>query len=225
MLIPAYEEARTVARVVRFAKGLPSVGEVLVVDDGSVDETAKQATKAGARVIVHEVNRGKTAAVRTAATHARYEDVFMLDADLTGLSVEEFQQGLRLYEDADMVVFDYGGQHWVVRFVIGMLPATSGVRLLHKQVLLEAPFSKRNPWEIEGVINRYVFRKGGVVRVVVAKNLFSPRKESKYGRLRGAWLNLRSITLILLSLGVLGVPQTLLDWWRFRKLRRQAMRR
>ena len=223
VIIPAYQEAASVARVVSFVKSLTQVGEVLVVDDASTDLTAARAREAGARVVVHETNQGKTAAVRTGAREARFEDVLMLDADLSGLVEEDFLEGIALYQEADMVVFDYGAQHWVVRYVVGMLPATSGVRLLKKQVLLEAPFSERNPWEIEGVINRFVLSRGGVVRVVVADQLFSPRKESKYGRLRGAWLNLRSITYILLSLGWLRVPRTLLDWWVFRRLRRSYL--
>lgn len=219
VIIPAYEEAGSVVRVVDFAKSLSFVDEVIVIDDGSMDETARKAAEAGARVVIHKRNLGKTRAVQTGAKHAKQEDVLMLDADMQGLSKQDFSKAYRIYQEADMVVLDYGGQHWVVRH--SLLPATSGARFLARRVLLEAPFTNANHWEVEGVINRYLFRRKATVRVVVAKDLFSPRKESKYGRLRGMWLNLRSLILISLSLGWLKLPLTWLDWWRFQRLRKE----
>jgi len=63
VLVPAYREARRIAEVVASVRslGLP----VLVVDDGSPDETAQEAERGGAEVIRHAVNRGKGAAVAT----------------------------------------------------------------------------------------------------------------------------------------------------------------
>jgi hypothetical protein len=62
-LIPAYNCADRVGRIVcGIRKYVP---DVLVVDDGSSDETAATARSAGARLVVHERNRGKGAAVRT----------------------------------------------------------------------------------------------------------------------------------------------------------------
>ncbi|MGH7805367.1 MAG: glycosyltransferase family 2 protein, partial [Candidatus Binatia bacterium] len=62
-LIPAYDCGRTVGRVVRRTKSV--VPDVLVVDDGSLDHTAKFAESGGAEVVKHDVNRGKGAALVT----------------------------------------------------------------------------------------------------------------------------------------------------------------
>lgn len=62
-LIPAFNEAATVADVVKGVIGV--VDHVMVIDDGSCDETAARAKAAGAEVISHEQNRGKGHAVRT----------------------------------------------------------------------------------------------------------------------------------------------------------------
>jgi hypothetical protein len=59
--IPAYNEERAIADVV--ARALPHAAEVVVVDDGSADQTALHALRAGAVVIRHRVNCGKGAAV------------------------------------------------------------------------------------------------------------------------------------------------------------------
>jgi glycosyltransferase involved in cell wall biosynthesis len=55
-LIPAYNEAATIADVVTSVR--PHVQAVVVVDDGSADDTAARAETAGARVIRHAENRG-----------------------------------------------------------------------------------------------------------------------------------------------------------------------
>jgi len=80
--IPAYNEARYVGSIVLQAKQY--VDEVIVVDDGSTDNTAKIAELAGATVIRHDENKGYGAAVRSILSEAkkRNPDVLvLLDAD------------------------------------------------------------------------------------------------------------------------------------------------
>ena len=79
--IPAFNEEKTVGGVVRAAA---RHGPVLVVDDGSTDDTAARATEAGAKVLRHEKRRGKGAALATALAAARAwgaQRVLTLDAD------------------------------------------------------------------------------------------------------------------------------------------------
>jgi len=82
ILIPAYNAERQVAAVVRGAAqaGLP----VIVVDDGSTDQTRQQAQAAGAVILRHHANRGKGAALQTGFAYARAQNadgVLTLDAD------------------------------------------------------------------------------------------------------------------------------------------------
>src|ERR671921_747294 len=88
-LIPAYNEGATIADVVRGVR--PFASQVLVVDDGSVDETAAEARRAGARVIAHGTNLGKGHAVRTGLSDLLRGDVthvVMLDGDMQHLPHE-----------------------------------------------------------------------------------------------------------------------------------------
>jgi len=67
-VIPAHNEAPFISKVVAGAKRF--VDEVIVVDDGSVDETASEAEKSGAQVLRHEMRMGKWAALRTGFSKA-----------------------------------------------------------------------------------------------------------------------------------------------------------
>jgi glycosyltransferase involved in cell wall biosynthesis len=81
VIIPAYNEGDAIARVIGKVRELRPAAEVLVVDDGSRDNTAEVAGVSGARVIRHPYNKGNGAAVKTGLRNARGEVVLLLDAD------------------------------------------------------------------------------------------------------------------------------------------------
>ena len=60
IVIPAFNEAKSIADVVASVRGF---GDAVVVDDGSADDTAARAARAGATVVSHRVNRGYDAAI------------------------------------------------------------------------------------------------------------------------------------------------------------------
>ncbi len=71
VIIPAKNEAKKIAEVVRGIKSLPSENyDIIVIDDGSADDTAKIAAEAGAIVLRHLINRGQGAAIRTGINYA-----------------------------------------------------------------------------------------------------------------------------------------------------------
>jgi glycosyltransferase involved in cell wall biosynthesis len=80
-LIPAYNEAATIGEVLERIAALDLDAEVVVVDDGSTDETAAIAEAAGATV-VRQQNRGKGAAIRTAIAAADGDVAVIQDADM-----------------------------------------------------------------------------------------------------------------------------------------------
>ncbi len=80
--IPAFNEEKAIGSIVLSAKRY--VDEVVVVDDGSTDETAWIAEQAGAKVVRHPVNRGYGAAIRSCFDYARNnraEALVILDGD------------------------------------------------------------------------------------------------------------------------------------------------
>lgn len=82
-LVPAHNEAGRIAETVRAALSIDGVERVLVIDDGSDDETASRAAAAGADVLRLPANVGKGGALETGAEEVRDADVILLlDADL-----------------------------------------------------------------------------------------------------------------------------------------------
>ncbi|MEU6713838.1 glycosyltransferase family 2 protein [Nonomuraea sp. NPDC046802] len=130
VIIPAVNEVDRIATTVRTAAALPGVALVMVVDDGSADQTGRVARAAGARVVRHSRNRGKAAAMETGAEAVRLFDeadvtprhLLFLDADLgeTASAAAPLIEPVRAGE-ADMTIAVFttriklGGHGLVVR--------------------------------------------------------------------------------------------------------------
>jgi len=81
IIIPAFNESASIGRVVSAVRGIGAWHQVIVVDDGSNDETAAQARAAGAEVVRHPYNKGNGAAVKSGVRRASGEYILILDAD------------------------------------------------------------------------------------------------------------------------------------------------
>ena len=85
VIVPAFNEAETIALVLERVSALDLDTEIIVVDDSSTDRTLDAITDADVprvRVVRHPVNQGKGAAVRTGLAEANGDVIVIQDADL-----------------------------------------------------------------------------------------------------------------------------------------------
>jgi glycosyltransferase involved in cell wall biosynthesis len=138
VVIPAYDESERIAATVAAACALPHARRVVVVDDGSADDTGDRARLAGAAVVRHDRRQGKGAALMTgaaAALDAGYPDapLLFLDADL-GASAANAEPLVTpvVYGVADLTIALFprapgaGGHGFVLRLARGGIERRTG---------------------------------------------------------------------------------------------------
>lgn len=143
MLIPARDEAPTIGATVAAARSIPGVTRVIVIDDGSRDDTDQVAEKAGAKVVRLFGSHGKGAALEAGARRVEDADiVLLLDGDLG----ESASQGKLLAAplidgEADMAIAVFPRPAGKAGFGLVKSLARSGIRKLGGEFEAVAPLS------------------------------------------------------------------------------------
>jgi glycosyltransferase involved in cell wall biosynthesis len=160
IVIPARDEASTVAGVVEAALGCRYAREVVVVDDGSTDGTAEVAAAAGAKVVRRDRasgSAGSKAHALEAGVEASDADAFLFcDADLLGLTSAHLDGICRPFVQGRAIMsvgwFDYGLWNPLVL----RLAPTTGERVVPRWVWDAVPDHKRQGYSIEIMINEVI---------------------------------------------------------------------
>jgi len=192
VLIPAYDEAATVGEVVRVALAA-DLGEVVVIDDGSHDDTAAVAEAAGAKVVRLGVNRGKGGALEAGANAVTADVVILLDADLVGLSpahVADLAAPV-LSGEFDMTRGVFAGGRLQTTLAQRMTPQLNGQRALGRLDLLSVPLLGSSRYGVEVAITRHAIDRGWRFVDVPLVGVSQVMKEEKRGLLPGLLIRAR----------------------------------
>lgn len=185
-IVPAFNEEKTVAGVVRALKAAHGVDEVIVASDGSTDRTAEEAEAAGARVLRLPENLGKGGAVAAAAASTRADVLFLCDADLVGLESRHVERLIAPVTDGRLAMCaglrDLGP---VLTRVIARLPLLSGERALRREVLDGVPSRFLKGFRLEVALNWRCRSSGWPYGSLPTLGVGQVRKIEKRGAVRG----------------------------------------
>ncbi len=198
VIIPALDEAGTVATVVRCAKNA-GVGPVLVVDDGSSDATAQVAARAGAEVLRLATNRGKGGAVVAGAASRDEEVVVLLDADLIGLTAKHVRALAAPVVSGEAVMSRgvFTGGRWSTTTAQRIAPQLNGQRAVERVRLLEIPGLATSRYGVEVAITEHAAEAHWPTVDVELPGVSQVTKEEKRGIVRGTVKRLRMYAEIL----------------------------
>ena len=219
-IIPAYNEAGNIINVLKPLRQVPAIKEIIVMSDGSSDETAQLVRDfGGAKVIELPKNVGKTRAVIRGVAEAEHSTILFCDADLINLKDHHVSDLIAKYSEGfDMVIMDKGSQPWIFRNLLKSAPAVSGTRMLDKNHFYEVPFKETDRFQFEIRINDHFLEKGLSIAVSPADEIHDPRKFKKYPFLKGLILDLRGGLEVLASDGPSSILKNLENFQKIKEL-------
>jgi glycosyltransferase involved in cell wall biosynthesis len=189
-VIPAYNEAATIADITDKLISHSLVDEVVVVDDGSTDNTGVRAQEAGALVVTEKGNFGKGAAMEAGinTSAAQQADIILfLDADLVGLTDKHITKLLQpiLDETAEMTLGIFTHGRFRTDFGHKITPFLSGQRAVKREILADMSDLAVTNYGVEMALTRYVKKNKIAVKKVKLEALTHRMKEEKMGFWKG----------------------------------------
>lgn len=179
-VVPAYQEQENICQVVSELQS--HVEEVVVVDDGSTDKTSTEARQAGAKVIVHGINRGQGAALETGRRYAAAKEAdFLLFFDGDGqFKPEEIDEAIAKLKQSEADIL-FGS-----RFIgdNSQIPITKKYFLLPVAKLVDRFFTDLPLTDAHNgfrILAKKAIEKIEITQDRMAHATEIPRKVKKYG--------------------------------------------
>ncbi len=205
-IIPAFDEGPRIGAVLDVVVGHPMIDEVIVIDDGSTDDTAEVvAGRADVRLVRLKVNVGKTRALAAGIAQAQGRWLLLVDSDLVGLGRDDLTALITPVLD-DMADMSVSLRHNAPRLWhwIG-LDYISGERVLRRDRIATrlSELHDLPRFGFEVWLNRICVETAARLAVVAWPGVDSPTKSRKFGLVRGTLADARMMLDLRRSAGAL----------------------
>ena len=205
VVMPARNEAATIAANIEAARNCRHVRDVIVVDDGSDDATSEIALAAGVIVLRRSDETGSKAhAMATGVDASDATHILFVDADCTDLTSAHLdaicQPVLEGRAEMSLGAFDYG---WLNPLVL-RCPPLSGERIVPRWVWDRIPARKLDGYTIEVRINEVICEGRHRTSARTMTGVYHRTKRDKFGRIEGmrrTWLMYRDLLSMLRPIG------------------------
>lgn len=162
-LIPFYDEGEKIFRTLDIITKLKNVKQIICVDDGSKDKNYKKITKRYPQIklIRLEKNQGKSSAILHGLISVTTEWVFLLDADLNQLKIDEFQKAINTIltaKDTDMLILRRANYSKFVTFLRHDI-LMSGERIMKTSDAINVFKKPPTGYQLEVAINFYFLQQ------------------------------------------------------------------
>ncbi|NMB41296.1 MAG: glycosyltransferase family 2 protein [Firmicutes bacterium] len=186
-IIPAYNEEKNIGNVLAVLKRVDLIKKVIVVSDGSTDDTVKVSKSYNVEIIELMENRGKGGALKAGLDNFQADVVLFLDADLLGLTEKHVHNllGPVVRDEADMTIGIFEKGRIATDFAQKMAPYLSGQRAVKFSILERISDLDIAGFGVELALNRFIESSDIRVKEVLLYDMSHVMKEEKMGVWKG----------------------------------------
>lgn len=186
-IIAAYNEEKTIEKVLIEVKKVKLINKIIVVSDGSIDRTAEIARNLEVEVVELTENIGKGGALKKGIDLCESDIILLLDADLMGLTTQHIEDLLApvVEEKADMTIGIFNKGRFSTDLAQKVTPYLSGQRALRRYIIESISNIAITRYGIEAAMTRYVKDNDIEVKKISLHNLTHMMKEEKFGFVEG----------------------------------------
>ncbi|MGB3922081.1 MAG: alpha/beta fold hydrolase [Minisyncoccia bacterium] len=186
-IIPSYDEGERIGAVLKVVTAVPNIDEIIVVDDGSTDNTESVVKKfKSVQYLRNEANIGKAGSMERAVQSTDADIIFFCDADVIGLTPEIVKNIISPVTEGKFSMF-IGIRGNMMQKTVHLFAINSGERALTREVWEKLPGYFKYKYRVEAGLNYWVkkYFNGFGYKTF---NYSQPIKEKKYGFIRGTIL-------------------------------------
>src|SRR5690554_2981567 len=187
VIIPAYNEESRIGSVLEVVKQIDIIDEIIVIEDGSIDNTYNRALDMGVRALKLAQNSGKGAAIMEGVHNTDAEIIVLLDADLVGLTPLHIIDLIKpiMSNECSMTYGLFSNNRVTTDLAQKVAPFLSGQRALKRDIIEDIEYLEIVRFGLEVALTNY-FKKNKIPYLgVPMSNMTHVMKEEKFGFVKG----------------------------------------